>query len=167
MKRHFFTILAATSLLGCAHVDLSSQPPFHPSIGIPEFQEWCAEALRQPDAAPAYHQFSLAYHGDRTALRAYFAEALKQCESPEIDAAGGEFLTWQLDTLLRRFGDQKFAAILATEPPRTQSAAGHFISGPTIPGYPRTDALLGAAPNIDFPLDRTERGDYHPSHPHA
>ncbi len=119
---------------------------------------WDQHALAHPNDAPSYKQFSDAYHGDPTAVRAYFAEALRQCETFGIDAAGGESLDWTLQTLLHRLGDQKFAAILTMEPPRSQSAVGNFLSDPAITKFPRTHYLLMAAPKIDFPLNRAERG---------
>ena len=153
MKRSLLALSFSLTFLGCAHF----QPPIRPVVGIPEFQQWCLRALRQPNAAPAFHQFSAAYHRDPQALRAYFAEARQQCESSLIDAAGGEWLNWTLETLLYRFGDQEFAAVLSRESPRTQSAVGSFVQKHSLLRNPKTQKILHDAPKIDFPLYKTYR----------
>ena len=128
-----------------------------PSSGDLAFQQTSRNALRYPNENPHYRQFSLAYHGDQNALRAYFAEALKQCETPLIDPEGSQALSSILKTLLARLGDERFARVLADESPRVQSAVRRFISSPFLTAYPTTRSILHHAPKIDFPLDQAYR----------
>ncbi len=120
-------------------------------------------ALAHPDSNPAYHRFSLAYHGQPEGLHAYFAEALRQAESPEINVEAGEDLSWELQTVNVRIGDARFASALAAEPDRMRSAVACCLGGVATPAYPQTARLLASAPKIDFPMLRTYKGDYHPA----
>ena len=133
----------------------SSTQPF---AGTPQDQAWFRHALSHPNEDHSYRQFFDAYHGNAPAVRSYFAEALKFCESSEIYAEPSESLSWTLQTLLHQLGDSRFAAILATEPPRNQSAVGDFLPNQALSAYPRTRTLLGSAPKIDFPLNKAYRG---------
>ena len=102
-------------------------------------------------------QLAAACHGDHAAIRAYFAQALRFCESSEIYADPSEELSLKLRAVLSRVGDSGFAAVVSRESARMRSAVAHFISPRSIPEFPRTQALLAAAPKIDFPLDKAYR----------
>jgi hypothetical protein len=102
-------------------------------------------------------QLAAAYRGDRAAIRAYFAQALRFCESSEIYAAPSEELSLKFRAVLSRIGDSPFAAAVSGTSPRIRSAVAHFISPRSIPEFPRTQTLLAAAPKIDFPLDKAYR----------
>ncbi len=138
------------AFFACAHF----QPPLHPAIGVPEFQQWSLHALQHPSDNQESREFSLAYYGDQRALRAYFREAVRRCDTPLIDPAGGEWLWWTLETLLAKWGDQQFAAALSHESPRIQSAVADSIDSGFLPLYPKTQKLIQNAPKIDFPLDK-------------
>ena len=136
--------------------------------GTPEFQTWMQSALAHPDSNPAFHRFASAYHGQPEGLHAYFIEALRQAESPEIDVEAGEGLGWELQTVILHIGDARFASALAAEPERVRSAVACCFGEVATPAYPQTSRLLSSAPKIDFPMLQTYRGDYHPaSTPHA
>ncbi len=125
-------------------------------------------ALAHPESNPAYHRFSLAYHGQFEGLHAYFVEALRQAESPEINVDAGEGLSFELQTIILHLGDACFSSALATEPERVRSAVACCFGGVATPAYPQTSRLLANVPRIDFPMLRTYRSDYHPaSTPHA
>jgi hypothetical protein len=122
---HTRILIAVTlTLASCA----STNPPFHPSVGVPEFQEWCRSALSRPTELDYYRQFYAAYHGDPNALRGYFAEAHQQMISRLMDPAGEEFLSWKLETLLIRLGDERFSSVLASERLSVQSAVAGSMS---------------------------------------
>ena len=125
--------------------------------GPPQSQAWFRHALSRPTEHTSYKQFSDAYRGDAVALRAYFAEALRLCESSEIYVEPGESLSWTLQTILHRIGDSRFAFVLASEPPRTQAAVGDFLPHQVLAAYPTTSKLLANAPKIDFPLNKAYR----------
>jgi hypothetical protein len=124
-------------------------------------------ALAKPDDNHAFHRFALAYRGQPEGLRAYFAEALRQAESPEINVEAGEGLSWELQTVIARIGDTGFAAALAREPERTRSAVASCFAEVASPAYPKTRRLLDETPKIEFPMLKTSRGDYHPNSPNA
>jgi hypothetical protein len=125
-------------------------------------------ALAHPSSNPADHRFALAYHGQHEALHAYFAEALRQAQSPEIDVEAGEGLSSELQTLILHLGDARFASALATETDRVRSAVAYCFGDLNTPAYPETSRLLSNTSKIDFPMLKTYRGDYHPaSTPHA
>ena len=153
VKRFLLAICLSCTLFDCVHF----QPPLRPVVGIPEFQQWCLRALSHPNASPEYRQFSAAYHRDPQALRAYFAEALLHCETYGIDASDGEWLNWTMETLLYRWGDDQFAAVLSRETPRVQSAISGFIVPHSWALYPKTREILRAAPKIDFPMYKAYR----------
>ncbi len=157
--RVFSTILVL-ALAGCASPQVFRGPS--------EFQTWMRSALAHPGSNPAYPRFSLAYHGDPQGLHAYFAEALRQAESPEINVEAGEGLSWELQTVVFHIGDARFASALAAEPDRVRSAVACGCGDLATPDHPQTSRLLSSAPKIDFPMLKTYRGDYHPSStPHA
>ena len=157
--RAFFVILVL-ALTGC------SSP--QGILGAPEFQAWMRNALAHPDSNPVFHRFASAYHGQPEGLHACFAEALRQAESPEIDVEAGESLSWQLQAVIHRIGDTRFASVLAAEPTRVRSAVACCFGEIAAPAYPQTSRLLSVAPKIDFPMLQTYRGDYLPaSTPHA
>ena len=141
--------LSIFAITGCA-----SRSVFY---GPPESQAWFRHALSRPTEHPSYKQFSDAYRGDAVALRAYFAEALRLCQSSEIYVEPGETLSWTLQTILHRIGDTRFASVLASEPPRTQAAVGDFLPRQVLVSYPTTRNLLTRAPKIDFPLNKAYR----------
>ncbi len=152
---HTRILIAVTlALASCASIN----PPFHPSVGVPEFQEWCRSALSHPKEHDYYRQFYAAYHGDPNALRGYFAEAYQQMMSRLMDPAAEEFLWWKLETLLYKVGDERFSSVLAREQPRVRSAVAASMSS-AFPWskFPQTNVLLKRAPNIDFPLYQTRR----------
>jgi hypothetical protein len=120
-------------------------------------------ALAHPSSNPAYHRFALAYHGQHEALHAYFAEALQQAESPEIDVEAGEGISWELHTILLHLADARFASALATETDPTRSAVANVLSDINTQAYPQTSHLLSSTPKIDFPMLKTYRGDYKPA----
>jgi len=153
MKTHILVGFVLLAFAGCA----SYQPPFHPCIGVPEFQQWCRLALRHPNDNQYYRQFYLAYHGDPAALHAYFIDALKQSETPYIDCEASEGLWWTLETLLARRGDERFATALTHEKSRVQSAVVNFFDERFLPQYPKTRKVIETAPNIDFPLNQAQR----------
>lgn len=155
-KSMILAIPLLLSLILCA-CSTTLNPPFKPSIGVPEFQQWCHRALAHPDEAQAYRQFYDAYHGNKTAVEQYFNDALKMCETPLIDPEGGEGLAWTLATLLCRSGDSAFARLLSLQPPRTISAVGHFIDAHFLKNFPKTRSIIDAFPKIDFPLDKAYR----------
>ena len=157
------TLLAGLllSLGGCAST------PQQTFVGPPDFQEWMHRALAQPDSNPAFHRFALAYRGEAEGLHAYFAEALRQAESAEINVEAGEGLSWELRAIIQHIGDAPFAAALASEPERARSALASCFAGVASPAYPQTKRLLDDAPKIDFPMLKTFRGDYHPDAPNA
>lgn len=144
------------SMILCA-CSTTLHAPFKPSIGVPEFQQWCHRALAHPDQSQAYRQFFDAYHGNKTAVEQYYNDALKMCECPLIDAEGGEGLSWTLETLLCRYGDSAFARLLSLQPPRTISAVGHFIDSRFLENFPKTRSIIVTFPKIDFPLDKAYR----------
>lgn len=131
--------------------------------GPPELQTWMRSALAHPDRSPAYRRFSLAYRGESEGLHAYFDEALRQAESPEINVEAGESLSWELQTVVQRIGDARFAAALAAEPERIRSAVACCSGEVATPAYPQTARLLSGAPKVEFPMLQTIRGDYHPA----
>ena len=126
-------------------------------IGPPESQAWMRQALNDPNSNEPSKRFSLAYHGDPTALHTYFMTALKHAESPEINVEAGEALSFELPTILYHVGDSRFAAVLAREPTRIQSAVACFLE--VSPNHPMTKKLIDTAPEIDFPILKTYRGD--------
>ena len=138
-------------LLGCA-----SKPDFY---GPSPFPEWMQRALAHPNDNPAFHRFSLAYHGDAAGLHAYFADALRQANSSEIDVESGERLSFELETIVRHIGDRRSAAALAAEPSDVRSAVATFLHLSNTSAYPRTRKLLSDAPKIDFPVYRVYRGE--------
>jgi hypothetical protein len=150
MRRLLIGIFAVL-VAGCV-----AQPQFS---GPPEFQSWMRRALAAPNDNAAYQRFSSAYHGDAAALHTYFAEALRRAKSSEIDAEGGEALSFQLKTIIRHLGDRPFASALRGEPLETRSAVATFLPLPGLSDYPETLRLLKSAPKIDFPLYRAYRGD--------
>jgi hypothetical protein len=144
-------IAVALALASCA----SKNPPFQPTVGVPEFQAWCRTALSHPNEHDYYRQFYAAYHGDSDALRGYFAETHQQMMLRLMDPAGEEFLSWKLETLLIRLGDERFSSVLATEWPSVRSAvAGSMSSAFPWSTFPRTHAILQRSSNIDFPFMR-------------
>jgi hypothetical protein len=149
-------LLAITLLFaGCI-----SQQTF---VGPPEFQLWMRHALDHPNASPANNRFALAYHGKPEGLHACFIWALQQAESPEINVEAGEAIGWQLDTIILRIGDDVFSSALALESKRVRSAvASAFSARGALLTCPKTRRLLHEAPKIDFPMNRTYRGDYRP-----
>lgn len=153
VNRRIAVAIFPLMLFGC----VQSQPPFHPPIGDLAFQQTSFNALHHPTENPQYRQFSLAYHGDREALHAYFLEALRMCDTPLIDGEGSEGLHYTFETLLARLGDKRFATALSYEAPRARSAVGHFIASSILPPYPKTSQILHDAPKIDFPLDKAYR----------
>jgi len=134
-------------------------------IGTPEYQDWMHKALAHPSDNPSYQRFYSAYHGKTSGLHGYFVEALKQAESPEIDAEGGEALSFELETIIQHIGDAQFSEALSAENPRVISAVAMCFSDVASPAYPQTLELLTKASRIDFPLVKTERGDYEPVAP--
>lgn len=152
--RAYLTILAFV-LAGCA-----TPQEFR---GPPDFQTWMQNALAHPDDNSAYHRFSSAYRGRPEGLHAYFIEALRQAESPEIDVEAGEGLSWELQTVILRIGDTRFASALAAEPDLVRSAVVCCFSEVGGAAYPQTAQLLAGARKIGFPMLKTSRGDYHPA----
>ena len=150
-----FSAILALALAGCASPQVFRGPP--------EFQTWMQSALAHPDSNPAYHRFSLAYHGQSEGLHAYFVEALRQAESPEINVEAGEGLSFELQTVILHIGDARFSSALAAEPERVRSAVACCFGEVATPAYPQTSRLLASAPKIDFPMLRTYRGAYHPA----
>lgn len=141
---------------GCA----SNGPPFRPAVGPPEFQDWCRHALANPTSRPEDKQFRDAYHGVPSAVRAYFAQAYRLEMTPEMRSHAEEELQWTLETLAYRLGDTRFADILRQERPPVQSAVTHFLQPGRLKGnFSRTQALLGHAPKIDFPMEQAYRRD--------
>jgi len=134
---------------GCA-----SQPPFEPQLGIPEFRAWCRVALSNPTSAD-HKQFASAYNGDTAALRAFFQKAYDFEMSTSLRSSEEEFLDWTMETLLHRLGDNRFSDALMAEVPRTRSAVRHFLKPSS--RFPKTEAILNAAPAIDFPLEKAYR----------
>ena len=116
-------------------------------------------ALAKPNDNPAFHRFYLAYQGDQVGLHEYFSEALRQANSSVINCEAGEGLSFELETIVRRIGDCKFAKALSAESPETRSAVASFLDLPGLSAYPRTSVILKQAPNIDYPLYRAYRGD--------
>lgn len=84
--------------------------------------------------------------------------ALAQAESSEINVEAGESLSFELPTILLHVGDSRFAAALAREPERVQSAVACFLTVASA-DHPLTKKLIDDAPNIDFPMLKTYRGD--------
>lgn len=157
---HMRTLLIAVTLLFASCV---SQQKF---VGPPEFQAWMRRALAHPNANPSFNRFALAYHGKSEGLHAYYIEALRQAESPEINVEAGEAIGWELETIIRRIGDDVFSSALACEPERVRSAvASAFSAGGALLTCPKTRRLLDEAPKIDFPMTKTYRGDYRPKKP--
>jgi len=124
------------------------------------------ERSRNPAPDDTYAaRFLAAYDDlDPAALRANFAEALSLLEADGFNPSETVGLSWVLQVMLARFGDKRFAAVLAGESPRTQSAVGYFMvtgSGWTGRGsstlakrYPKTERILSAAPEISWPADK-------------
>jgi hypothetical protein len=127
--------------------------------GPADFQRRMTHALARPNANPAFHGFYLAYRGDAAGLRAYFAEALRQAESPDVNVEAGEGLAFEFESIVRHVGDQRFAEHLSAETPEVRSAVGCFLYQPGLAGYPKTLQLLQSAPKVDFPMLRTYRGE--------
>jgi len=142
-------IIFTLALSGCA-----SKPIFYDP---PDFTKWMQRALREPNSNPCYFRFSSAYHGDPTALSAYFKKALDQANTPLIDAEGSEALSFELQTILHKLGDTAFAKALSLESPETRSATSFAIGLSSTTRYPLTHNLLETAPKIDFPLIQTIR----------
>jgi len=147
------SLIVGWFLSGCS----TNNAPFNPKIGDPAYTDWVHHALNNPNESPAYRKFFDAYHGDRAALIAYFQDALEMCETPLINAEGGEGLSYDLQTLLIHLGDKRFSDTLKSCPARTQSATGDFLSRDILQRYPKTKFILKQAPDIDFPLDRAYR----------
>jgi len=144
-----YAVLAVFLLLQASCSSFSQQQSF---LGPPEFQAWMGRALNEPDSNPAFHRFALAYRGSSEGLHAYFSEALRQAESPEINVEASEALSWELRTILHRIGDARFAAALAGESERVRSALASCFRGIASPAYPRTNQLLQDTPKLDFPM---------------
>jgi hypothetical protein len=122
---------------GCA----SAQPPFQPSIGSAEFQEYCRDALRRDPSNSdneRYAFFLLAYAGDPDGLRSYFAEATFDVP----DKRWKDYNSWSLETFLAKLGDKRFAAALSKEEPRVQRAVLERMDPKFISQYPKTYQLL-------------------------
>jgi hypothetical protein len=116
------------------------------------------QALADPNPNQDANRFALAYKGESSALHAYFTKALMLAESSEIDVEAGEALSFELPTILLHIGDSRFAAALARETERGQSAVACFLHV-VAADYPQTKKLIDASPKIDFPMLRTYRGD--------
>ncbi|MFM8885755.1 MAG: hypothetical protein ACKOKC_05010 [Chthoniobacterales bacterium] len=110
-------------------------------------------------------RFHAAYEKrDPEALRETFADALALCDADGFNASESVAVAWLLQLYLARFGDERFAAVLASESPRTQSAVGYnMVSGVKWNAsdhagfaklYPETDRILRAAPEVDWPVDK-------------
>ncbi|MFM7376196.1 MAG: hypothetical protein ACKO39_13750 [Chthoniobacterales bacterium] len=109
-------------------------------------------------------RFHAAYQKrDPAALREEFADARALCEADEFNASESVAMAWLLPLYVVRFGDKNFAAVLASEPPRTQSAVSYHMSvanrNSSDPAdfarlYPETDRILRAAPEVDWPVDK-------------
>lgn len=153
-------VRAVLTILALSLASCTTQKTF---LGPPEFQLWMQRALAQPGNNPAYRRFAMAYRGKPEGLHAYFVEALRQAESPEINVEAGEGLSWELQTIIQRIGDARFAASLVSEPPRVRSAVASCFGEVASPAYPQTKWLLDATPKINFPMLKTYRGDYHPA----
>ena len=151
--RMTLSLIAVGWLSSCS----TNNAPFNPKIGDPAYTDWVHNALNHPEENSVYRQFFDAYHGDRAALIVYFQDALKMCETPLINAEGGEGLSYDLQTLLSHLGDKRFSTTLKLCPARTQSATGHFLSRDFLKNYQKTKLILDLAPHIDFPLDQAYR----------
>jgi len=124
------------------------------------------ERSRHPDKDDrAAVLFRAAYdRRDPAALRETFADALALCEADEFDASESVGVAWQLQLYLARFGDERFAAVLAGESPRTQSAVDYHLTsgvkwsvedrGGLAKLYPRTERILRDAPEVNWPVDK-------------
>ena len=109
-------------------------------------------------------RFHAAYEKrDPAALREEFADALALCEADEFNASESVAMAWLLPLYLARFGDKGFAAVLAGESPRTQSAVRYHLSvakrnsanhAGLAKTYPQTDRILRGAPEVDWPVDK-------------
>jgi hypothetical protein len=140
----------------------ASTPTF---CGPSPFPEWMQRALAHPNDNPAFHRFYLAFHGKPEGLHAYFSEALRQANSPEIDVEAGEGLSWEFQTIIRHIGDAHFSAALKAESIQVQSAIASCFPDVASAEFPRTLHLVANAPKVDFPMLQTYRGEYHPSVP--
>lgn len=124
------------------------------------------ERSRNPEQGDrAAIRFHAAYEKrDPQALRETFAEALALCEADGFNASESAAVAWLLQLYLARFGDERFAAALASETPRTQSAVGYNMASGVkwnandhagfAKLYPKTDRILRAAPEVDWPVDK-------------
>ena len=119
--------------------------------GPPEFQRWMRSALAHPDNSIAFHRFYLAYQGETTGLHAYFQEALRQAGSSNINVAEGEGLSFELETLVRHLGDDRFAEVLSEESRKARGAVASYFHLPGLSAYPRTQRVLMEATKIDYP----------------
>jgi hypothetical protein len=151
--RHSMRMLVVVSccLLGGCSV-------LYPDLyGRPEFKRWMQKALMNPKKDGGTYRFSLAYHGNPAGLRAYFQVALLLANSSEVNLLSGESLAYEMETLVRHLGDQRFSQALSAEPPEVQSAVACFLYQPGLTRYPKTVHLLQSAPKVDFPMLRAYR----------
>ena len=152
-NRHFIRIFvfASCCLLGGCSV-------LYPDLyGRPEFKRWMRKALMNPKKDGATYRFSLAYHGNAQGLQAYFQVARLLAGSAEVNLLAGESLAYEMETLVRHLGDQRFSEVLSAAAPEVQSAVACFLYQPGLTRYPKTLHLLQSAPKIDFPMLRAYR----------
>ena len=145
-------------LMSCAtpkEAERSEQPDRGASIGDPAFRDTVRNAFLNPNESEFSRRYVDAWSGNSAAIRYFFADALKQCQSSEIDAEAGMALTYTLQSLLSRLGDGRFESELKKENVITRAAVKFFLGD--VSQYSKVQSLLNRTPAHDFPLLRAYR----------
>jgi hypothetical protein len=96
--------------------------------------------------------------GERDAQDAFFLAAYVRVNQPYMGGEDLEQMNNNCQQLLTRLGDDAFSPALDRQRPEVRSAVRSSISTSTIRSeYPKTYALLHAAPKIDWPMDKAYR----------
>lgn len=154
IKSALVPIIISAFLIGCA----TSEPPFKPEVGNPQFREWCRSALSGEKNGVEQKLFKGAFNGDRASTERLFQMALEYQTAGRMRSSDEMWLAWTLETILYRQGDGIFAKVLGTQSPKVQAAVGTFLSSQKIDAsFPETARMLRSAPKFDFPLEQAYR----------
>jgi hypothetical protein len=141
--RRAFAVLLLTSLSAIAKEPAPIDAPYDKV-----FDPWRACIAAEP----------LAKRGAPDALRTLFLAAYVRVNQPFL---GGEDLE-TMGKVLSAVNDSVFSQAVGAQRPEIRGAVRYFLGpdkGRPLTKFPKTAALLQAAPKIDWPLDRAYRED--------
>jgi hypothetical protein len=142
-------LISCTSSSAPSSTATASAPAY---VGRPSYEErfdpWRASSRALEPAAK----------GERDAQDTLFLAAYVRVNQPYMGGEDLEQMNDNCQQLLTRLGDDAFSTALDRQRPEVRSAVKSFISTSTIQSaYPKTYALLRAAPKIDWPMDKAYR----------